>query len=322
MDDKSTFQDLVLRHLDDPENQALLEEVGRMRSLSSEYEKDYLDIKKLWDFSSRTAPLYELDEHRSVQNLKDQLGFSVRGRSRKLYSWLSTAAAILLIAGTAIWYFIEQAKVSYVFKETTAGVIDSVMLADGSHIYLAENTRISYPEKFKNEIRPVVLLKGTAFFKVAKDPLHPFEVTINNSVVRVLGTTFNIDYSFDKIDLSVKSGKIMFTPNSKSVPAILTAGEALSYDLKKNLLSKENGLNSTGWLTKELHFVDMPLDEVCRQLSGYYGVKVVLLAKMSTAKKLNANFSDTSIEQVLEVLKKTYPIQIQQKDSTIYVKNL
>lgn len=114
----------------------------------------------------------------------------------------------------------------------------------------------------------------------------------------------------------------MFSANSKSDPAILIAGEALSYDLERNQLSKENGLNSTGWLTKELHFVDMPLDEVCRQLSDYYQVKVVLLARTNAAKKLNANFSNTSIEDVLKVLKQTYPIQIQKKDSIIYIKNL
>lgn len=321
MDDQSTFQDIVLRHLNDPENQVLHEEVGRMRSLSSDYEKEYQDIKQLWDLSARIAPLYKLDEQGSVQSLKDRLGFTASGKTKKLYSWLSTAAAIFIVAGVATWYYMDQIKVDFLVKETTAGLIDSVRLSDGSHVYLAENSAIRYPEQFKNEVRSVILLKGTAFFKVAKDKLHPFEVTINNSLVKVLGTSFNINYTADKIGLSVKTGKVMFTPNSKSVPAILIAGESITYDLNKHQLSKENGLNATGWLTKELHFVDMPLEEVCHQLSEYYGVKVVLLAKMSTAKKLNANFSNTSIEEVLKVLKQTYPIQIEKKDSIIYVKN-
>ncbi|MNE51727.1 fec operon regulator FecR [compost metagenome] len=196
------------------------------------------------------------------------------------------------------------------------------MLADGSQVYLAENTIIRYPQKFKEEIRPVVLIRGQAFFKVTKDAKHPFQVSINNSVVKVLGTSFNINYTVDKINLSVKTGRVMFTPNIKSESSILNAGEALTYDLNKNLLSKENGQNSTSWLTHELQFVDMPLEEVCKQLSEYYKVKVVLLAEMATAKKLNANFSNTSIDEVLKVLKQTYPIQIEKKDSTIYVKNL
>jgi transmembrane sensor len=322
MDHQSRFQDIVLRHLNDPENQSLLEEVDRMRNLSVDREKEYQDIKKLWELSARTTPLYKLDEQRSARNLKAKMGLAVIGKSRKLYGWLSTAAAILLVAGISTWYLIEQGKTDFLIKETTAGVIDSVVLADGSQVYLAENTIIRYPQKFKEEIRPVVLIRGQAFFKVTKDAKHPFQVSINNSVVKVLGTSFNINYTVDKINLSVKTGRVMFTPNIKSESSILNAGEALTYDLNKNLLSKENGQNSTSWLTHELQFVDMPLEEVCKQLSEYYKVKVVLLAEMATAKKLNANFSNTSIDEVLKVLKQTYPIQIEKKDSTIYVKNL
>ncbi len=322
MDHQSRFQDIVLRHLNDPENQSLLEEVDRMRNLSVDREKEYQDIKKLWELSARTTSLYTLDEQRSVRNLKAIMGLTAIGKSRKLYGWLSTAAAVLLVAGISTWYLIERGKTDFLIKETTAGVIDSVLLADGSRVYLAENTTVRYPQKFKEDIRPVVLVRGQAFFKVTKDAKHPFQVSINNSVVKVLGTSFNINYTIDKINLSVKTGRVMFTSNTKSESSILSAGEALTYDLNKNLLSKENGLNSTSWLTHELQFVDMPLEEVCKQLSDYYKVKVVLLAEMANAKKLNANFSNTSIDEVLKVLKQIYPIQIEKKDSTIYVRNL
>lgn len=322
MEDQSTFQDIVLRHLNDPENQPLQDELSRMRNLSADREKEFLDIKKLWDLTPRAARLQEVDELRSVHNLEIALGLNTRSGSRKLYTWLSTAAAVFFIGAIATWYYVSQTNPTYIVKETRTGIIDSVKLADGSQIFLAENSAIKYPEQFQAETRPVVLLKGKAFFKVAKDPEHPFEVTIKHSVVKVLGTSFNINYTPKRIDLSVKTGRVMFSANSKSDPAILIAGEALSYDLEKNQLSKENGINSTGWLTKELHFVDMPLDEVCHQLSDYYQVKVVLLARTNAAKKLNANFSNTSIEDVLKVLKQTYPIQIQKKDSIFYIKNM
>jgi transmembrane sensor len=321
LEDQSTFQDIVLRHLNDPENQFLLDEVSIKRSLSADREKEFQDIKKLWDLTPQAGRLQEVDELRSLHNLEVVLGRSSPGKSSSIYFWLSIAASLLL-AVFALWSNFSRTNLTYLVKETRAGVIDSVRLADGSQVFLAENSTIKYPEEFKTDTRSVILLKGKAFFKIAKDPKHPFEVTINHSVVKVLGTSFNINYTPNRIDLSVKTGRVMFNANSKSAATILMAGEALSYDLDKNQLSKENGLNSTGWLTKELYFVDMPLDEVCRQLSDYYQVKVILLARTSTAKKLNANFSNTSIEEVLKVLKQTYPIQIQKKDSIIYIKNL
>ncbi|WP_316817070.1 FecR family protein [Pedobacter nyackensis] len=321
MEDRSTFEDLVLKHLNDPENQDLLHEVSRMRALSAAHERDFQDIKKLWDLAPQVGRLQEVDELRSLKNLEAALGRRASGKSRTMYFWSSIAAS-LFFSVFALWSYFSQTRLTYLVKETQTGVIDSVRLADGSQIFLAGNTALRYPEKFTGDTRPVALLKGKAFFKIAKDPKHAFEVTIDKSVVKVLGTSFNINYVVNRIDLSVKTGRVMFSANSKSDPAILTAGDALSYDLDKNQLTKENGLNSTGWLTRELHFVDMPLEEVCRQLSDYYQVKVVLQARTSTAKKLNANFSNTSIEDVLKVLKQTYPIQIHKKDSIIYIKNL
>lgn len=322
MEDQSTFQDIILRHLNDPENESLLHEVNRQRSLSAGHEKVFLDIKKLWDLTPLTARLHEVNEVRAIQNLESALGLAKQSKSKKLYRWLSTAAAILFISTMVIWYYVSVTSLTFQIKETHAGVIDSIRLADGSQVFLAENTIIKYPKEFKTENRPVILVKGQAFFKVAKDPKHPFEVTINHSIVKVLGTSFNINYTPNQIQLSVKTGRVMFNANSISVPEILIAGEALSYDLIRNKLSTGNGLNSTSWLTKELHFVDMPLEEVCSELSDYYQVKVVLLARKSIAKKLNANFSNTSIEDVLKVLKETYPIRIQKKEGVFYIKNL
>nr|WP_121269596.1 FecR domain-containing protein [Pedobacter schmidteae] len=322
MEDQSTFRDLILRHLDDPENSLLAQEVNQLRGLSANHEREFQDIKKIWELTPRAARLSEVDEQRSEQRLKVALGVTKSGKSRKMFFWASTAASLFL-SMFAIWLsYFSSTDPTYLVKETGSGVIDSVRLADRSQVFLAENSAIRYPDKFETPNRPVILLKGKAFFKVAKDPKHPFEVTIKNSVVKVLGTSFNINYTSTRIELSVKTGRVMFSPNSKSEPSILTAGEALSYDLDKNQMRKEKGINLTGWLTKELHFVDMPLEEVCRQLSDYYHVKVVLHVKTNTAKKLNANFSNNSIEDVLEVLKQTYPIQIVKKDSIIYIKNM
>jgi transmembrane sensor len=313
---------MILKHLNDPEDQLFAQQVNELRSLSEANEAYFVDLKKIWDLSVQTAPLYEVDEETSVSKFKSGLRLRDGIKPFRLYRWLSAAAAVFFVAVLGVWFYFQQTAVTYLIAASKGNQIDSVMLADGSHVFLAGNSAIRYPSAFKGGERQISLLKGQAFFKIARDPKHPFEVAVNHSVVRVLGTSFNINYSGNTISLSVKTGRVMFTPNSKSDPAILTAGDALSYNFEKNQLTKENGLNSNGWLTKQLRFVDMPLEEVCRQLSMYYNVKVVLLAHTKTAKKLNANFSNTDIDEVLKVLKETYPIRVQQKDSIIYIKNL
>lgn len=320
MQDKLPIQDIILTYFNDSENPALIEQINALRAESAENEAFFQSTKTIWDAAAETGRLDEVDIAASLAKFKSNLNDIEVPEVRKTSIWPKIAAAVLILV-TGFWIYKEKVEVNYIVKQT-GSQIDSVLLSDGTKVILAENSAVQYPDHFKGDNRPITLIRGKGFFQVSKDRAHPFEIAIGQSTVKVLGTSFNIDYSESKIDVSVKTGKVMFTPNSKSSPSILTAGQAVSYNLVKSQLTPENGLNSNGWLTKQLHFVDMPLDEVCKQLSNYYHVKVVLLDHMNTAKKLNARFDNSNINEVLKVLKETYPIKVQQKDSVIYIKNL
>lgn len=320
MQEKLPIQDVILSYFDQPEDLALIEQINRLRAESEENEAYFQSTKKFWEAAAETKRLEGINVEQSATNFKFHLDELSPVVVRKSYSWPKIAAAVLIIVA-GFWFYQEKLAVNYLVKQT-GSQIDSVVLSDGTKVILAENSAVQYPDRFTGENRPITLVKGRGFFLVTKDPKHPFEIAIGPSTVKVLGTSFNIDYSDRKIDVSVKTGRVMFTPNRKSAPSILIAGDALSYNLVKNQLTQKNGINSNSWLTKELHFVDMPLDAVCKELSNYYNVKVVLLDHMNTAKKLNAKFNNSSIDEVLKVLKETYPILVQQKEDIIYIKNL
>ncbi|WEK19022.1 MAG: FecR domain-containing protein [Candidatus Pedobacter colombiensis] len=320
MQEKLPIQDIILSYLNQPEDPALIKQIDQLRAASEENEAYFQSTKMLWEAAAETKKLEEVNVGNSAINFKTQLNELSPVAVRKRSIWPKIAVAVVIFAA-GFWMYKEKLEVHYFVKQT-GSQIDSVLLSDGTKVILAENSTVQYPDKFTGDNRPITLLKGRGFFLVSKDAAHPFEISIGPSTVKVLGTSFNIDYSDRKIDVSVKTGRVMFTPNKKSAPSILVAGDAVSYNLIKNQLTQENGINSNGWLTKELHFVDMPLDAVCKELSSYYNVKVILLDHMKIAKKLNAKFSNSSIDEVLKVLKETYPIQVQQKDNNIYIKNL
>ena len=64
-------------------------------------------------------------------------------------------------------------------------------------------------------------------------------------------------------------------------------------------------------------FVDTPLEEVCKQLTGFYGKEIKLSYLGSENKKLNAVFKDQSLEQVLEILNETFNIKINKENNQI-----
>lgn len=312
---------MILKHFNEPENEILAAEVNHLRTLSEENEVYFQQTQRIWDNAAETKRLQGLDVQKSVRNFRLRLDEATYVEPKRIFSWSKVAAAAVLVLTVGFWIYSEKTAVNYIVKRTGTE-IDSVLLNDGSKIFLAANSAVSYPEEFSNEARPVTLENGKAFFLVSKDPKRPFEVTIGHSVVKVLGTSFNINYSATNIDLSVSTGKVMFSPNQKSKSSILQAGEGISYQYVDNTIIGLKNSNNAAWFTKELKFVDMPLDEVCEQLSDYYGVRIVLYDKKLTIKKFNANFKNTSLDEALTALKETYSIQIKKDGKTIIIKSL
>jgi transmembrane sensor len=311
-------QDIIVKYLDAPEDASLLTSVNEFRSRSAENENYFQEIKSIWEASAKTGFLAGIDHKSSIYAFQSKLTDGAPEANNFGFLWLRNIAAALVVALLAFWIYSKQTQIDYLVKQT-GNSIDSVLLSDGTKVILAAHTVIKFPKEFKSKVREISLVKGQAFFKVHHDPDHPFNVAINNSKVTVLGTSFNIEYSLTEINVAVETGRVMFSPNIKSEPAILNAGQAISYNYVQSNLTLQEAINAKSWLTKDLQFVDMPLDEVCKQLSDYYKIQVILHDKKNTAKKFNAHFTNSSLEEVLTVLKETYKIEIVNQDSVLTI---
>lgn len=305
---------LITKYLNNPIDETLRQEVALFRAESPANDAYFLETQKLWELSSKAARLAGVNEKKSVGELRDYLERSNPKRSLKLV-WFRNIAAAVVVLAAGYWLYLQNTKITYLTKTTGNNQVDSVKLADGSVIVLAENSELKYPAQFDEE-REIFFAKGQAFFHIAPDPAHAFKVVIDKSDVTVLGTSFNIKVSASQIDLSVKTGRVMFSPFQNSTKSILSAGQAISYNTEKKEIMAKTAQNADAWLTKELIFVDTPLEEVCKQLSAYYSADIKLQNNRRN-KKLNATFKNQTLEQVLEVLNETYNIKIKKEKDQI-----
>ena len=308
--------DLVARYLNSPDNPSLLLEITTFRSASAANESYFLEMEKIWNYSQSAALLEQVDVKVSARKLQKNLNQPTVKLSPK-FTWLKGIAASLFVLVVGYWVYVESNTPTYLIKTTAKNQIDSVKLSDGSVIILAENSELKYPDKFGSTTREIFLSKGQAFFKIAKDAAHPFKVNLNKSDVTVLGTSFNIKLTDSSIVVGIKTGRVLFSPYKGGAHAILDAGEAITYDLKGNAYITTNAQNLDSWLTNELVFVDTPLEEVCKQLSNYYGVVIKLQNDKYTGKKLNAKFNDQTLNDVLIILNETYNIKINKEHNQI-----
>lgn len=316
---KPEYLDLIVQYLNNSQDENLRRAVESFRAESLDQEKYFLEIERIWNLSTKSSRLDGINkkeaEHRFRHAMKN-----ITPNSFHIMKWVGRIAATVVIVGISYWLYESANSSTLITKQTYANQQDSVLLVDGSKIILAANSEIRYPKAFNSDSREIYLNKGRAFFKIAKDPKHPFRVLMGESKVSVLGTSFNIDYSPSKIDLDVKTGRVIFSPYQNGISSILIAGQALTYNIQKREFMARLSQNSDSWLTNELVFVDTPLEDVCKQLGDYYKTDIKLETNQQMVKKLNATFKHNSLNEVLEVLKETYGLTIQKNKDNIILK--
>lgn len=184
------------------------------------------------------------------------------------YYKYAIAATVILIATVGI-LMRPQANVKEITVSTTA-FTDSVKLNDGTTVYLAANSTFKYPENFGHKSRTVNLLKGNAFFKVAKDPAHPFIISSAGMTTKVLGTSFHIGLGDHKSSVSVITGKVQVS--SEGQVAVLKANEKAVFSPEKGLeKQKMADLSLYNWYKKDISLNNVTLDKVFTLLSFKYG---------------------------------------------------
>ncbi|KAF2327699.1 FecR family protein [Flavobacterium daemonense] len=233
------------------------------------------------------------------QDIYDNIQLRI-GKKKTFTPYLKyiAAASILILAGLG-FLFKPEIAVEKQLSFKTSSIPKSIQLSDGSKIYLAANSLFQYPEKFEGEERKVSLLKGNAFFEIAKDKKHPFIITSREIKTRVVGTSFHIQLSKSKCEVIVVTGKVNVSSKGQSVD-LVPNDEALfeSNKLTKQLADKSFLVN---WYTTDITLNQTTLKQVIAILQYKYGVSFqydnerVLAAPLTVFIK-----KDATLENVLE----------------------
>lgn len=104
---------------------------------------------------------------------------------------------------------------------TNVGEVSNVRLADGSLMHLASNSAVEV--RLSPSIRKVRLLSGDVGFDIAHDRALPFDVSVNDSVIRAVGTAFNLRLKPALVELAVTEGTVDVRSGARPVERV-TAG--------------------------------------------------------------------------------------------------
>ena len=179
-------------------------------------------------------------------------------------------------------------------------------LADGTRVTLAPHSTLSY---HGNDCREVEV-SGKLFLEVVHDARHPFTVTDNAYTIRDIGTKLMVDETAQGTTVLVTEGAVSFSANTSHQAVVLRQNEsarlAVNGTAPKQL---QLSPNAATWATHMFYFNDTPLNEVLRDLSAYYHVR--LTCENSSDKRLTGDFHTDSLDTILSIINETLEVKIE-----------
>lgn len=164
---------------------------------------------------------------------------------------------------------------------TPRGRKTSVVLADGTRVWLNASSSIRFPTEFVENKR-LVEISGEVFFEVAKNPGRPFVVRTVHAgsqppvELQVLGTSFNITAYGDENEVSTTLVDGSVKVISGSATRLVTPGQQIvaKADGRLELNPDVDVQKVIAWKEGNFLFRGDELTAIMKQLSRWYDIEV------------------------------------------------
>ncbi len=281
------------------------------------------DYQLLWTGAVPSVKMLHINTEKALIATKQRISFF--SKNNILVNLQRIAAVLItavLLSSAYIWFFQsspqQELAENTVYQEVTTafGTRSKFLLPDGSTVWLNSGSKLIFPTLFKGDRRQVVL-SGEAYFEVQHNEAMPFIVKTPALAIRVLGTSFNVQaYEGSKqMVTTLVEGKVVlerYSNDNNTVLAELKPNEraVLNYTNHTLKIHKEEDIDKfIAWKDGKLVFFDDPIEEVASKLGNWYNVEVQIRNQKLKNYHFTATFTDEPIEQVLDLLSKSSPIQ-------------
>jgi len=315
------INDILAKHFSDTE--LSVDEQSILTVWVEKNENEYHDLKKTWsavpDFKYHSFDKKlawdtmdsKIETEDNINSQKKPKIFSLKPILK--YAVAASIAVLLSIGG---FKYFNQKTLNYISFENTSDQSKSIVLEDGSTIYLAKNSVIEYQENFADNRS--IKLNGEAFFDVNRDESHPFIINTDYGDVKVLGTSFNINTKNNQTKVSVKSGLVELS--NKATLIQLKKNESAISNGKSISERKENEINYLSWKTGGFVFDNTPINKAVDLLNTYYKTSVIIDSNVSEKCKITGVFKQEKIEHIVEAITLSCNLVFNKKDNQIIIK--
>lgn len=318
-----------------------INECAANHELARSAQREVLGIEFVYPGPNRKNVLDEwekLEKRIETRDFQSKLFSNIRKRNR---SWFYRVAAVILISATlGITSFIywrtqkvnnkETVRLEWKQIKTGFGEQKTITLTDGSVITLNVNSTLTYPGGWMHNNEIEVLLKGEAYFSIAKRTspnASAFKVRTLDGVVRVMGTRFMVSANEEDTRVVLEEGAVSILKESDSRKIEqykLKPDELAEFSRKSPSVSIKKVPNTkvfTSWTNQLLMLDSSPFSYLVDRIEKTYGVSVVVSNEELYERKLTGTIKLKKLDYLTQALSDVMDIGVSLSEDTIYIGN-
>lgn len=238
-----------------------------------------------------------------------------RQRARFKAASQAIAAGLAVVAvATGIWFAMRETGA---IVRTELAERREVTLADGSVVSVAPLSELRI--RFTADRRSIGLRRGHVLFDVSPDQRRPFVVDAGNTIVRAVGTSFDVDMGEGTVRVTVIKGRVLveregdssgkgFLRDSAAPDRVqLAANEEVVVPVEAPMDSVRtvNGAAQAAWATGTLVFEDETVAEVVRRFNLHNIRQIQILDPQIARRRISGTFKASDPESFVAFIRTT-----------------
>jgi transmembrane sensor len=184
-------------------------------------------------------------------------------------------------------------------------------LADGSTMQLDASSAASY--RFTRKERTVTLLRGQAFFQVAKDASRPFVVEAGGGRTTALGTAFDVRLGEETTRVTVTEHAVDVAPQTLAGPSVrIDEGRRAVYGRDGNVryVIFADPDVALAWRKGQIVVDDVALAEVVEEIGRRFSGRIVIASPTLAARRVSGTFAVADADAALALLQESFGFSV------------
>lgn len=202
------------------------------------------------------------------------------------------------------------------------GEMPVVALEDGSTVQLNASSAIVHD--YDGSGRIVRLLRGQAYFDVARDPGRPFQVEAGDVRVTALGTAFDVRLGDTETDVTVTHNAVQVDiADGKDTSIRITEGEQTTYDhaTRASKIREADSMLAVAWQRGQLVVDNAPLSYVVEEMRRHFSGRIVIASNELAQRRVSGTMAIADTNAALAFLERALGVRTTRVGPLIVIRN-